>query len=416
MAYDEKVVRVLREFRLVDAEDNLRNVKIADGGMGPLLSPDVIDRFVAADTTSDKHWLRWIFFQAAGGAKAREASGRGLEQMKQRFVDERVNGFQNPQTSEMYAPVPRAKAEARWTKVEAGFKQLLIAADQDSVVKLGVFGYFRNWPGGTHRIYETVVAAVEKFLRLYKKILQVNKEFVREGKEELPITPEGLDTVEKMVDVTKKVERYIASRTARQDIRLAKWRNEDWIYNDDYVTCVAPLTYAAAVKYGWDSWPWANREKFDQTLSNEHSYGADAWKSNTTRGKVYVYVRFNQPVPRWVARRGGKFEVMQLTNLALELEAGTMKPWNLDNIIVYDEEGRNTMRIEDVKEMIKTEPERPPDPQDEEMPIKRGPNVYKTSQEAQKMLAHFDAALKEVAAWAAKFDLAEIKQDAMSLD
>ena len=416
MAYDEKVLKVLREFRLVDDAGNLRNVRIKEGGVGPLLAPDVIERFVKADSTPDKVWLRWIFFQAAGGAKAREASGRALEQMKQRFVDERVNGFQNPESGEVYQPVPRAKAEARWGKVEPGFKQLLVAADQDTLVKLGVFGYYRNWPGGTHRTYETVVNTVERFLKFFKKIQQVNKELVREGKEALATTPDEIDTVEKMAEVTKKTERYIASRTARQDVRLAKWQNEDWIYNDDYVTAIAPLTYAAAVKYGYDAWPWADRDKFDQALSNEHGYGSDAWKSSTSRGKVYVYIRFNRPVPRWVARKGGKFEVMQLTNLALELDAGQMKSWDLGNIPVYDEEGRNTMRINDVREWIKAEPTRAPDPQDEEMPIKRGPNVYKTQQEADEMLEHFDAALQEIAKWAATFDPAKIKQDAMTLD
>src|SRR5574343_400682 len=105
MAYDPNVTAVLREFNLLDEAGNLIQIKLREAGPGPKLAPDVIDRFVKADTTPDKSWLRWIFHQAAGGDKAKENSVRVLEQIKERFINERVNGFQNPETGETYPPV-----------------------------------------------------------------------------------------------------------------------------------------------------------------------------------------------------------------------------------------------------------------------------------------------------------------------
>jgi hypothetical protein len=74
------------------------------------------------------------------------------------------------------------------------------------------------------------------------------------------------------------------------------------------------------------------------------------------------------------------------------------------------------MRVGDVKNMIMAEPERGVDPQDEEMPIKRGPNVYKSKQEAEKVIQHLDMALAEIVEWAATFDTKTIKADMMKLD
>ena len=417
MPYDENIMAVLREFRVMDEQGNPVQVKLREGGVGPKLNPDVIERFVAADTTPDKHWLRWVFYQAAGGDKAKENSTRALTQIKERFINERINGFQNPETGEVYKPVSRENAESRWVNTMPKFREILACSDQDTVQKLGVFGFYRNWPGSQHnRIYEKVVEALTKYLKLYKKVLEMNRELSREGKDGVGTKPEDFSTYEDMEKVTKQTERYFASRLAREDIRLAKWKDEDWIYNDDYVTAIAPLTYAAAVKYGWDAWPWANRENFDKALANEYSYGSDNWKGATSKGNVYVYLRFNRPVPRWVSRRGGKFEVLQLTHLALELNANSLTGIDTDDLVVYDEEGRNTMRVADIKQMILGEPERGAAPEEEEMPIKRGPNVYKTKQEAEEVVQHLDAALKEIVEWAAAFDPKTIKKDVMTLD
>ena len=48
-----------------------------------------------------------------------------LHIIKQRFVDERVQGFTNPRTGEVYPPVPHQEAEARWLRQEPRFREYL---------------------------------------------------------------------------------------------------------------------------------------------------------------------------------------------------------------------------------------------------------------------------------------------------
>ena len=378
-------------------------------GRGPLLEQAAVNKLLAADTTPDKKWLAWIFDQAAGGEKGKQASLRALEQIKKRFVDERVSGFQHPQSKEYYSGVPRQNAEARWEKAKHKFAEIVDVADQDSVEKLGVYGFFRAWPGQA-QIYAKVEKAITAFLKLYPKLLQMNKELRRESREELPSEPSQISSIEQMEQITKKVDRYFASKVARDDIRV------DVIYDDDYITALAPLTYAAAVKYGHDDWAWANRAKFDEVLTGEtRSYSTDQWKANTTQGKVYVYLMFKVPVPSWISRKSSQFERRRLTNLALEMSRDALKRADPDQIVLWDEENLNTKRLGDIKRMILSEPTREPDPQDEEIPIKRGPNVYKSEEEAQQVVWHLEKAVEAVIKWARSFNSKRIKSDALTL-
>jgi hypothetical protein len=413
MPYSEPEIKVLREYGIFDDKGKpvtveLEGPKDKPLGQGPLLEKAAIDRLLKADSTPERKWLAWIFFQCAGGEKGKEASNRAMEQIKKRFIEERVNGFQHPQSKEYYAGVSRKEAEDRWEKAKHRFKEIVDIADQDAVEKLGVFGFFRHWPG-QQRLYERVEKAVQGYLKLYPKLLQMNKEIRRESRDELPTEPSQISTIEQMEQITKKVDRYFASKAARDDIRA------DVIYDDDYVTALAPLTYAAAVKYGHDEWAWANRAKFDEVLGGEgHSY-SDNWKSNTQQGKAYVYITFKVPVPSWISRKSSQFERRRLTNLALEVDVNRLKSLNPDDLVVWDEENRNTMRLRDVKEQILAEPTRPPDPQDDEIPIKRGPNVYKNKDEADQVVWHLDKAMQAIVKWAKSFDPKKVKSDALTL-
>ena len=386
-------------------------------GEGPLLNPDAIDKLLSADTTPDKKWLDWIFFQAGGGEKSQQMREAALQQIKDRFIDERVNGFQHPDTHEYVPQVSRQDAETRWADAEAKFKDILKVCDQDSVTKLNTFGFFRQWPGN-NRIYENVVAALTRYLKFYKKVLQMNKEVAREGGAPSATEPEEIKTWEEMNKISNRVERYFASKIARDDIRLSghPTRKDNLIYDDDYVTVLVPLTWAAAVRYGYPGWAWANRETFDDVLSNDGNDFRNEWKKSTSRGGVYVYITFNSPVPIWVSRAGNTFRQYELTNLALELNNDALKKLgNVYALRVWDEENRNSLTIGDVKQMIRAEPTRK-DPQDEEIPVTRGRNVYSTAEEAEEVVRHLDAALAAVVEWAKSFDAATIKQDAMKLD
>lgn len=413
MPYQEPVLSVLKEFRLVDANGeptmvNLRRPKGKPLGLGPMMDPGAMQRLIDADRTPDKHWLRWIFFQAGGGQRAKEQSEKALDRVKKRFIEERINGFQHPRTKEEFPPVSQEEAERRWEAVKDEFVAVTDCADQDAVEHLSVFGFFRHWPG-QGEIYEKTVNTITEFQDIFPKLLKMNSELAMESRPELPTEPDQIPTLEAMQQITAKVDRYFASKKARTDIR------EDTIYSDDYIVAVAPLTYAAAVKYGHDEWAWANRAKFDEVLSGETSAYNDQWKSNTAHGKIYVYLMFKYPVPAWMSRKGGEFKLRRLTNLAMELSSNDLNLINPDSIVIWDEENRNTMRLADVKEMILNEPDRAPDPEDEGFVITRGANVYKDRQEAETVVWHLEKAVKAVLEWAKTFDPKRIKSDALTL-
>jgi hypothetical protein len=72
---------------------------------------------------------------------------RALEQIKERFVAERVHGFNNPETGEKYEPVPEQEALARWATIEARFLRSLQTDDEGMKHNLGIN---HDVPGGTH--------------------------------------------------------------------------------------------------------------------------------------------------------------------------------------------------------------------------------------------------------------------------
>lgn len=415
---NERELAVLKKYRILNPDGSVRTCNLtqptrAGGeppGPGPLVNPDVVKRLVAADTTPDKTWLDWIFYQAGGGDDAKKSTADALRQIKDRFIDERTNGWTHPETGKYQPPVPREQAEQRWANSEAKFRDVLAVCDQDAVKRLRTFGYFREWPGNGD-VYAKVVEAVGQYLKLYPKLQQMNKEVAREGGDPLPETPDQIPTYTRMAEIAKKVDRYFASKQARTDIR------EQTIYDDDTITALAPLTYAAAVKYGYDAWPWASRANFDTVLSGEHDANSwrnkDEWKDRTTKGNIFVYLTFKVPVPAWVARREGNWELKDLTDLALSLTQDQART-NPDTWTVFDQENRNTLTIAQVKQMIMAEPTRV-DPTDEESPIRRGANVYKDEKEAQNVVASLDRALASVKKWLPSFDKKSIKSDALTL-
>jgi hypothetical protein len=104
-----------------------------------------------------------------------------------------------------------------------------------------------------------------------------------------------------------------------------------------------------------------------------------------------------------------------LTDLALELTKQNVRS-NPDAWTVFDQENRNTLTIGQIKQMILDEPTRHVEaPEEQETPIGRGPNVYATKEEADRVVNSLNHALEAVQRWLAKFDTKEIKSDVFHL-
>jgi hypothetical protein len=136
-------------------------------------------------------------------------------------------------------------------------------------------------------------------------------------------------------------------------------------------------------------------------------------------------------MPRWVGR-AERFKTYELGNLliALDRETATANP---DTWVVTDEENNKKLTIAQIKDIIRREGKREPMPEPpaprqaqggwqprpeephpllspayaaktKDWPIKAGGPAVPSEQEAEQLVAHLDACLREVQAWASKFD------------
>jgi len=400
---------VLREFRLIDAAGRLVEAYLERPENKPLghgfkLNLDVIQRLSAADTTPDKRWLRWIFFQAGGGQRAKDASTKALDQTRDRFIAERVNGYEDAVTKTVFEPVSKTEAESRWNALESRWSDQLTSADQDVVEHLHVFGYYRAWPG-KDKLYSRVADAVTKILSLSKEIKLMNLECAETSGKSIASEPSDFATIDDLEGAVKAVERYFASKGARDDIKV------DFIYEDDNVRVICPLTYAASVRYGFDNWPFSNRTIFEEVLESDNSF-RDAWKSTTSRS-VLVFWYWKVPMPSWISRKNNEFCRYELVNLAMEMPR---TPSVGSEPQFHDEELATNLSCNQLKAMILDEPVRLPDPQDEELPVKRGPNAYSSQYEADVRIQSLGRAFAAINCWFNTFDLKRIKSDALGLD
>ena len=410
-----EVQKILAKYRIMDPKSrdlvqvDLKKSRNAQGsvlGKGPIMAEDALKRIVAADITPNKEWLDWMLFQAGGGKEARRKSEQAIEQLKERFIDERVRGFRDGQGT-YHDPVPETEAKTRWQQAETRFREVLMVGDQDMEEKLHVFGYHRNWPGA-HRLYERVTGAVNKFLKLRKKAIAMNKFYEKEGQTDkmVNLDQKAYETIEAVEAANKKIERFYASREARQDIRY------DTVYDDDFVRVIVPLTYAAAVEYGFQSWQWANKKSFEDRLEGSGQAWNDPWTRTTGQDKkVLVYVMFKVPMPSWVAYANNRFNRYSFNNVVLMLDADKMKNMNPETVPLYDEENKQHTNLSNMRQAIKDEATRVYNPDDEEFPMHRGGPVYKDVAEAEEVVRHLDASLDALKAWAKKFAPKSIVSD-----
>lgn len=383
-------------------------------GAGPILDPGVVDRFLQIDTTPDKAWFEWMILQSGGGRTALKRSETLFNQTKIRFIDDRVRGYRNKKTGKVYPPVSQQNAEQQWANAEQNFRETLTVGDQDLVFSHQVFGFYRQWPG-KDRIYERVALAVQKFLKLTKKIVSMNKFMTAEGHEDRTVSmnPQDYDSLMDLETATRKVEQFYASKKARSDIRMAGGPNgEKTVYADDFLTVRVPLTYAASVRYGWPGWDWSNRDNFESGLSGNSQSWNDPWRRNTS-DSLLVFIEFNVPMPAWVTFKSDKLARHTLHNLTLVIPFSELKNFNPDSAKLHDEEN-NVTSLAKIKQNIREEGARQNyDPDEEEYPLKRGPSVFANAEQAEEVVRHLDAALDAVKAWAARFDPKQVVSDYM---
>jgi hypothetical protein len=415
----EAVIKVFRKYRIISKQEigekviegyttaNLRRARDAEGrilGDGPLIAQDVLARMIHSCTYQDKvmtDWLEWIIFQAGGGQEAQRRANQAMEQVKERFLDERVRGYRD--TKGVYHnPITREQAEAKWNASHGRFNEVLYVGDQDMAEKLQVFGFYRHWPG-PNKIYEKACTNVKGFLDLTEKTVEMNEFMRRSGMKEkiVPLDLKHYTTVDSLQQAIAKIERFFNSRAAREDIRIEQ------IYEDDIVQAICPLTFSAAVRYGWDSWGFANRGTFEQCLEGSNNWN-DPWKKTTgTDKKVIVYFNFRVPMPSWVGYAQQHFKRFTLHNVCALLPMNQLGRLNHDACEFLDEEQRKTT-ITAICELIRAEPHRVPDPDGEEYPIQQGPPVYEKSEEAEAVVEAFEKAWDAVTLWAAKFPAKQI--------
>jgi hypothetical protein len=423
-ALPKDVLEVFYRYRIISVQEfgdkkvegyttaYLRRARDADGkilGDGPLLAQDCIARFVDACTLQgkiDANWLNWIFHQVGGGDEAKRRANQAMEQVRERFLDERVRGFRDVKGT-YRTPITRDQSESKWKSSDPRFQEVLQVADQDMVEKLQVFGFYRHWPG-PNKVYEKAATAVKTFLNYGAMIAEMN-EFMNRAEQRDKRVQTGIshyNNITTLEAAITKIERFFNSRAAREDVRI------ETIYEDDVVQIICPLTYSAAVTYGWDTWPLANRSVFEQCLEGTSSWN-DPWRTVTGKDtKVPIYFRFRTAMPSWVAYESNQFKRIALDNICLLVPRGALPRLVPEAATFHDEENR-TVTIEAICDKIRDEVTRTCDPEEEEYPIKRGPRVFDTAEEAEAVVKSFEKGWKQIVAWAAKFSPKQIVVDYM---
>lgn len=374
-------------------------------GKGPVMDEGAVAKLISADKTPDQRWLPWIFYEAAGGTDGEEESEKRLDNLRTVFIDSRTKGFVDKKTGTMHPPISKKAAEERWEKVSPRYWYLLYYGDQDMKTKYPrSLAYERYWPG-LDRIYEKVYAAVTSFSAIATKLpnalsrLNPSAEASRgEGLEKFlakckslnfaDVNPESFKSLRELELFNTSAERFISADAARRDVRIA---DDKPVYDDANITALVPLTGAASVRFGYEQWPGADPAYFENSLFTS---GTDPYKD-----KVVIF-KFKAPVPARVIKRSGRWEVIDITDLRFDLRRHV--GMSTDNWDLSDRENGTSFTVPEIRNMILNEPTRGEDT--ENLPIKRGANVYADEAEAKRVADSFDRAVKAVDVWRQKYN------------
>lgn len=319
-AYTGGAARALAKYHLVDDTGELRQVtvKFPPGDLngrevpGPIINPDVINRFLALDSSKAAKTFEWMLFAAGGGEPHLRESERALGMAKTWIVENRMKG--QGRKDEKIKPMTRQEAEADWLANDyAKYHEAYYYADQDLAgdVHYPVFGWFREWPGRKN-VYEKVVNGVRRWQELAN-----NKKFVAEYNRTNPSDPFHLSLWEAedkprfkdadaLLDFVGQVRANMARRKAEQNVVTVgkvppeqgggyRTGRDEVLYEDDLVKVVVPLTAGASLKKGFNDWCVANRTRWEDYFRSRDQSKL-FWGSYTQRGP-FAYMHLKQASP-----------------------------------------------------------------------------------------------------------------------
>lgn len=389
------------------------------------ISLQAAQRLMALDPTSNHVWTDWIFTQAGGGEKSRRNEDAIVAALKR--------GLQVQHATKMRArnrAVTSAELEAAFERAWAEQHPRILAiaqnAHEDALEKIanasGVttasYGFSYDFPGYQGR-YAAVENATKAYFSIYKKAVEMNAlltdparrlETGEEVGTPVPVTPDEMEDVDAMNAATKAVRQFFQARSARSDVRVANWKEKSVVYDDDLVTVIVPLTYSAAVKYGNDAWPWANRRNFQQNVKSAVS---PEWSRIMQSGFI-AYMMIHVPLRTYLTGERMARRRTRLNHVALHI-AGK-------DVAVYREDG-TTCTLEDFMDEIHASapPEQQveppaPDPLSAQGPIVRQARYPLKREDVSRVEASVQAALEELRTFDANFDSKAFVRDVEAID
>jgi hypothetical protein len=338
---DAALQKILQKYRLVDAQGKPVQVTIEHGnlGAGPLLSPEVINNFLSLDKSSNHKYLDWMLLQAGGGKEAQTTSAQELENVKQLFIEEQVNGYTDTHGTE-HPPISAEEAEAVWERKRPEFEPEMVVADQDTLERYDweIFGFDRNWPGHL-KLYERVFKAVKQFIENVstKEGNQSRISMINQGRQQRSTADRGkyspvkteitqFASLEELEEFNEEFFYFFKKRTVAKDVRAVT------VYDDANVTAILPQTIAASMKHGLGNWCVANKTEFDAAFSHEKTVRKNPnWKNYSESGP-FVYFKFKVPVP----------EGMEVLAAHLRYDACDLKNLKPDAIQFFDKANTTT--------------------------------------------------------------------------
>ena len=326
----------------------------------PKVRVDTLRRLLALDPTPDHRWTRWIFHQAGGGRAAMELSENAYQLMLTNFT-----------VRQRTKKLPEDRFKASLERVKPEFRRIAFSCDEDLLEKYkNCFGWARSFPGYANR-YENVEKAMKAATAVFKRLKQANKAL--EAHNETPVSTEPSDyaDIEALNAMVLRVTRAEAALYTRSDVRIGKWatagetdpawKKRNTVYADDNLSLVVPLTYAAAVEYGYGRWDVSNRDHFERTITGPDPGGpSNVWRAATQPGgqaaAAIGILTFDVPVPAWAYVKDKQYAIRTLSRLQLRLSTQVGQT-NVDDIAITDEDAETTGSLspQDIRDLIYSE-------------------------------------------------------------